>query len=157
MEPPPQIGSRDGSGPIFSGADDPTTRPALVARTRFFDAGQEVVTTFDWLLDRDRLRIDACIGLRTSTSPQDLSLLPQTASIFAGRIDNPVWEERTLIQGAVEVPELNKMQEIVTMLANLWDAAHQLPEGLERQNALREVGGYQIRIAAFVRRRCSAA
>lgn len=131
--------------------------PRWLPRTRFFDAGQEAVTSFHWLLDRDRLRIDAYVGLRTSTSPQGLSLLPQTASIFAGRIDNPVWEERTLIQGAVEVPELNKMQEIVTMLANLWDAAHQLPEGLERQNALREIGGYQIRMAAFVRRRCSAA
>jgi hypothetical protein len=61
-------------------------------------------------------------------------------------------EGETLIQAAVEVPELRKMQEIVTMLANLRDAAHQLPEGTERQNALREISGYQIRMAAFVRR-----
>ena len=50
-------------------------------------------------------------------------------------------EKRTLIQGAVEVPEIRKMQEIVTMLANLLDAAHRLPEGTERQNALREIRG----------------
>ena len=62
-----------------------------------------------------------------------------------------------MIQAVVEVPEINKIQEIVTMLANLRDAAHQLPEGTERQNALREIKGYQIRIAAFVRRLDSAA
>jgi hypothetical protein len=52
-----------------------------------------------------------------------------------------------LIQGAVEGLEISKMQEVVTMLANLWDAAHRLPEGTERQNALREIRGYQIRMA----------
>ena len=72
--------------------------------------------------------------------------------MFAPRLDNAVWEERTLTQGAVEVTEISKMQEIVTMLASLMDAAHRLPEGTERQNALREIGGYQIRMAAFVRR-----
>jgi hypothetical protein len=77
--------------------------------------------------------------------------------MFARRVGNAVWEERTLIQGAVEVLEITKMQEIVTMLANLRDAAHQLPEGIERQNSLREIIGYQIRMAAFVRRLYSAA
>ena len=62
-----------------------------------------------------------------------------------------------MIQGAVEVLEISKMQEIVTMLANLRDAAHQLPESPERQNALREIGDFQIRMAAFVWRLCSAA
>ena len=67
----------------------------------------------------------------------------------------PVWEERPLIQGAVEVLEINKMQEIVTMLANLRDAAHQIPEGPERQNG--EIKDFQIRSAAFVRRLCLTA
>jgi hypothetical protein len=62
-----------------------------------------------------------------------------------------------LIQGAIEVLEITKMQEMVTMLANLRDAAHQLPEGTERQNALREIRDYQIRMAPFVRRLCSVA
>jgi len=62
-----------------------------------------------------------------------------------------------LNQVAVEVSEITKMQEIVTLLANLRDAAHRLPEGTERQNALREISGYQIRMAAFVRRLGSAA
>ena len=60
-------------------------------------------------------------------------------------------------QVAVEVSEITKMQEIVTLLANLRDAAHRLPEGTERQNALREIRGYQIRMAAFVRRLGSGA
>jgi hypothetical protein len=68
-----------------------------------------------------------------------------------------VWEERTLIQDAVEVSEINKVQEIVTILANLLDTAHRLPDGTERQNALREIGAYQIRTAAFIRRLASAA
>jgi hypothetical protein len=69
---------------------------------------------------------------------------------------------KELNQGAVGVIEIAKfqervleaakLQEIVALLANLRDAAHQLPEGTERQNALREIRGYQIRIAAFVRR-----
>jgi hypothetical protein len=62
-----------------------------------------------------------------------------------------------LSQVAVEVPEIAKMQEIVTLLANLRDAAHKLPDGAERQNALREIRGYQIRMAAFVRRLGSGA
>jgi len=62
-----------------------------------------------------------------------------------------------LIQGAVEVLEISKMQEIVTTLANLRDAALQLPDGPERQNALREIKDFQIRLAAFVRRLCSTA
>ena len=52
-------------------------------------------------------------------------------------------------------PELNKLEEIVTMLANLWDAAYRLPEGPERQNALQEIAGYQIRIVTFVHRLAS--
>ena len=81
--------------------------------------------------------------------------LPEQRALFI--CNNAVQEERTLIQGAVEVPEIiSKMQEVVTMLANLRDAAHQLPEGTERQNALREIRGYQIRMAAFVRRLASS-
>jgi len=68
--------------------------------------------------------------------------------------NNTVWEEVTLNQVAVDI---TKMQEIVTLLANLRHAAYQLPDGAERQNALREIRGYQIRMAAFVRRLGSAA
>jgi len=56
------------------------------------------------------------------------------------------------MQRAVEVSEISKVQEIVTMLANLLDAAYRLPKGIERQHALREIRGYQIRMATLVRR-----
>ena len=62
-----------------------------------------------------------------------------------------------MFRGAVELPESKKVEEIVTMLANLWDAAHRLPEGTERQNAIREIAGYQIRIVALVLRSTAAA
>ena len=60
--------------------------------------------------------------------------------------------EIPLFQGAGEVPELKKMREVVMMLAGVWDAANRLPAGTERQDAIREIAGYQIRILAFVRR-----
>jgi hypothetical protein len=62
-----------------------------------------------------------------------------------------------LVHGPVEVPEISRMREIVTMLANLLDAAHRLPEGIERQDALREIRGYQISMAALVQRLGSTA
>jgi len=61
------------------------------------------------------------------------------------------------MQRAVEVSEISKVQEIVTMLANLVDAAYRLPEGIERQHAFREIRGYQIRMATLVRRLDSTA
>ena len=62
-----------------------------------------------------------------------------------------------MFRGAVELPESKKVEEIVTMPANLWDAAHRLPEGTERQEAIREIAGYQIRIVALVLRFTAAA
>jgi hypothetical protein len=62
-----------------------------------------------------------------------------------------------VVHSPVEVPEISRMREIVTMLANLLDAAHRLPEGIERQDALREIRGYQISMAALVRRLGSTA
>ena len=63
-----------------------------------------------------------------------------------------VREESTLSQAAVRVSEIYKLQEMVALLADLRDAAHRLPEGTDRQNALREIRGYQIKMAGFVRR-----
>jgi hypothetical protein len=53
-------------------------------------------------------------------------------------------------QTSVEVPEQRELQEIVSLLADLCDAASKLPEGAERQNALQEIRGYQVRIAGLV-------
>ena len=117
------------------------------------------------ILSRHSLSLTACpllvIGERERNRPalriDADSFPPRIASMFAPLLDNSVWEERPLIQGAVEVLEISKMQEIVTTLANLRDAALQLPDGPERQNALREIKDFQIRLAAFVRRLCSTA
>jgi hypothetical protein len=51
------------------------------------------------------------------------------------------------------VPEIDKLKEIVELQASLWHAAYQLPDGLERENALREIRGFQSRMTALIRRR----
>lgn len=47
---------------------------------------------------------------------------------------------------------VDKLKEIVHLQANLWDAAHRLPEGVDRQSALREISGFQSRLVALLRR-----
>jgi hypothetical protein len=47
--------------------------------------------------------------------------------------------------------EADKLREIVQLQASLLEAAQRLPEGSERQNALRQIGGFQRRVEAFVR------
>jgi len=58
---------------------------------------------------------------------------------------------------AVEVPEIYKVQEIMQLLGALKEAAHKLPEGNDRRDALREIRDFQLRAAALVRRLVSAA
>ena len=50
------------------------------------------------------------------------------------------------------VPEISKLKEIVHLQARLWEVAERLPEGHERQNVLRELKGFQDRMAVLVRR-----
>jgi hypothetical protein len=47
--------------------------------------------------------------------------------------------------------ETDKLREIVQLQASLLEAAQRLPEGSERQNALRQIGDFQGRVEAFVR------
>ena len=54
---------------------------------------------------------------------------------------------------AVGVPETDKLKEIVELQASLWHAAQRLPDGLEREKALREIRGFQSRTMALIRRR----
>jgi len=129
---------RDGLEPL-------TPKPARIRRFHRHQPDAPLLVIGERERNRPALRIDAD------------SFPPRIASMFAPLLDNSVWEERPLIQGAVEVLEISKMQEIVTTLANLQDAALQLPDGPERQNALREIKDFQIRLAAFVRRLCSTA
>jgi len=57
-----------------------------------------------------------------------------------------------LSEGAFEVQEIEKIKEIVDLQASLWKAVQRIPEGAERQKALREMSGFQNRMAALVRR-----
>jgi hypothetical protein len=51
------------------------------------------------------------------------------------------------------VPENEKLKEIVQLQASLWRTAQHLPAGAERENALREIGSFQRRMTALIRRR----
>jgi len=57
---------------------------------------------------------------------------------------------------AVRVPEIEELKEIVQLQANLWHAAQRLPVGAERENALREIRGFQNRMTTFIWRRWQA-
>jgi hypothetical protein len=61
-------------------------------------------------------------------------------------------EDVALTQNEFAVPEVTKLKEIVRLQVRLWEVAERLPEGLERQSVLREIRGFQNRMAALVRR-----
>ena len=48
--------------------------------------------------------------------------------------------------------ETHELQEMAQMLASLREVAQRLPEEPERRNALREIDGFQRRLAALVAR-----
>jgi hypothetical protein len=54
------------------------------------------------------------------------------------------------------VLEIEKLKEIVQLPASLWHVAQRLPGGAERENALREIRGFQSRTTALIRRRWQA-
>jgi len=62
-------------------------------------------------------------------------------------------EDGPLNDFAVRVPEIEKLKEIVQLQVNLWHAVQRLPAGAEREDALREIRGFQHRIITFIRRR----
>lgn len=64
---------------------------------------------------------------------------------------NSICEGTTLSRRAVGRSE-HELQEMTQMLASLCQAAQRLPEGPERQNAIREIDGFQRRLAALVAR-----
>jgi hypothetical protein len=48
--------------------------------------------------------------------------------------------------------EITKLEEIIRLLDNLQETANRLSERADRRDALREIRGFQLRAAAFVRR-----
>ena len=75
-------------------------------------------------------------------------------SVLRGNcIDDPLVSVGIMLsRRAVGISETHELQEMAQMLASLCEAAQRLPEGPERQNALREIDGYQRRLAALVAR-----
>ena len=50
------------------------------------------------------------------------------------------------------MPEFNELIDMARLLVNLWEAAQRLPEESERRDALRQISGFQRRVAALVTR-----
>jgi hypothetical protein len=61
-------------------------------------------------------------------------------------------EDSTLSQRKVGMPEFNELIDMARLLVNLWEAAQRLPEESERRDALRQISGFQRRVAALVTR-----
>jgi hypothetical protein len=51
-----------------------------------------------------------------------------------------------------DMAEVSKLQETIKLLESLKEAAHQLTEANDRRDALREIRGFQLRVAALVHR-----
>jgi len=54
-------------------------------------------------------------------------------------------------------PEMRELEEIMRLLERLQETAHRLSKDADRRDALREIRGFQLRAAAFVRRLVLAA
>jgi hypothetical protein len=50
------------------------------------------------------------------------------------------------------MPEADEFKDMTRLLASLWEAAQRLPEGSERQDAFRQIGSFQRRVAALITR-----
>ena len=48
--------------------------------------------------------------------------------------------------------ENDELKDVARLLASLWEAAQRLPEGSERQDAFRQIGSFQRRVAVLVTR-----
>jgi len=57
-----------------------------------------------------------------------------------------------LSRRTVGMSETDELKDVARLLASLWEAAQRLPEGSERQDAFRQIGSFQRRVAALVAR-----
>ena len=55
-----------------------------------------------------------------------------------------------------DAAELGKLEDVMRLLENLQQTAHQLSGDADRRDALREIRGFQLRAAAFIRRLATA-
>ena len=56
-------------------------------------------------------------------------------------------------RSAGQAPDSEKLKDIVRLQASLWQVAQQLPPGVERENAVRQIIEFQGRTKALIRRR----
>jgi hypothetical protein len=61
-------------------------------------------------------------------------------------------EDLTLSRHTVGMSEADGLKDMTRLLASLWEAAQRLPEGSERQDAFRQIGSFQRRVAALIAR-----
>jgi hypothetical protein len=61
-------------------------------------------------------------------------------------------EDLTLSRRTVGMSEADELKDMSRLLASLWEAAQRLPEGSERQDAFRQIGSFQRRVAALIAR-----
>lgn len=62
-------------------------------------------------------------------------------------------DRRPSSSGGAEVPESEKLKEIVQLQTRLWHTVQKLPAGAERENAIREIMGFKHRMTGLIRRR----
>ena len=62
------------------------------------------------------------------------------------------YEDSTLSRRAIGMSEADELKDIARLLVSLWEAAQRLPEGPERQDAFRQIGGFHRRVAALITR-----
>src|SRR5947208_14694531 len=51
-------------------------------------------------------------------------------------------EDSTLSRRTFGISEADELKDMARLLASLWEAAQQLPEGSERQDAFRQIGSF---------------
>jgi hypothetical protein len=61
-------------------------------------------------------------------------------------------EDSTMSRLTIGMPEADELKDMTRLLASLWEAAQRLPEGSERQDAFRQIGGFHRQVAALIAR-----
>src|SRR6202043_2611721 len=61
-------------------------------------------------------------------------------------------EDSTMSRLTVGMPEADELKDMTRLLASLWEAAQRLPEGSERQDAFRQIGGFHRQGGALIAR-----
>ena len=105
----------------------------------------------------EHLLLRQCFRAATaSILPFALTLFPYSPRYHvAGRprlIRSCHEDSTTLSRRTIGISEADELRDIARMLASLWEAAQRLPEGSERQDAVRQIGSFHRRVAAVVAR-----